>query len=186
MYQCELTIVDEDNVFIGECIEKGETVEEAKEKATSLCKNFCEDVPVAYVDYTITDADGNYMDGDEFTLRNGELDLSGGSPVVGMSLVELWEHLKGGKTADGAEIVVTPDSASSWDGSWPAPSDAASEEAFFDLKKNGETLCCDGEKCSFHFDHEKEIYVCRSENSDKEFLLTKVEFDIGTFKLMEF
>lgn len=91
-------------------------------------------------------------------------------------------YLKGKKTADGAEIVVTPNQPDYWDGSWPAPDDFATGEAYFDLKKAGELLCCDGEECVCYFDPEKDMYVCHNEESNLTFLLTKEEFGICTFR----
>ena len=183
MYKCSITACDEKNVFIGHIYEMGDTIEEAKDKASTRCQKLSEKQPVAYASVTVTDNDGNYVDSDEFTLRNGELDLSDeGNPRVGISIVELWEYLKGKKTADGAEIVVTPNQPDYWDGSWPAPDDFATGEAYFDLKKAGELLCCDGEECVCYFDPEKDMYVCHNEESNLTFLLTKEEFGICTFR----
>lgn len=95
MYKCSITACDEKNVFIGHIYEMGDTIEEAKDKASTRCQKLCEKQPVAYASVIVTDNDGNYVDSDEFTLRNGELDLSGeGNPRVGISIVELWEYLK--------------------------------------------------------------------------------------------
>lgn len=73
MYNCAVDLCDEENVFLGDVSESADTIEEAKRKASVRCQEICKNVPVAYVSVTVTDAGGNYVDGDEFTLHNGEL-----------------------------------------------------------------------------------------------------------------
>lgn len=99
----------------------------------------------------------------------------------GISLVELWNYLKGNNTSDGAEICVTSESTG-WDGSWPAPNEEAVANAYFDLKKNGVLLCMDGEECKCEFDKDKNVYVCYNADSNASFILTAEEFGICTFQ----
>ena len=98
-----------------------------------------------------------------------------------ISLVELWEYLQGRNTKDGAEICVTSETAD-WDGSWPAPNEEAMEKAYFDLKKNGATLCMDGEECKCRFDPKKNVYICYNADADTSFILTVDEFGVCTFQ----
>ena len=100
--------------------------------------------------------------------------------TYGISLVELWNYLQGKKTHDGAEVCVTTEDAA-WDGSWPAPGNEAPDDTYFDLKKNGVTLCMDGEECECVFDPERNAYVCFNAESDASFLLTADEFGACTF-----
>lgn len=72
MYNCSVDLCDEENVFLGDVSESADTIEEAKRKASVRCHEICKDVPVAYASVTVTDANGDYVDGDELILQNGE------------------------------------------------------------------------------------------------------------------
>lgn len=97
-----------------------------------------------------------------------------------ISLVALWDYLQGKNTQDGAEICVTTESKT-WDGNWPAPNEEVPEGSYFDLKKNGATLCMDGEECECTYDSAKDSYMCRSPESDMSFQFTADEFGACTF-----
>lgn len=101
--------------------------------------------------------------------------------TYGISLVELWNYLQGKKTNDGAEICVTTENTA-WNGEWPAPSEGVPDNVYFDLKKDGETLCMDGEECECRFDPEKNAYICYNADSDASFILTIEEFGVCTFQ----
>lgn len=72
MYNCSVDLCDEENVFLGDVSESADTIEEAKQKASVRCQEICKNVPVAYASVTVTDANGDYVDGDELILQNGK------------------------------------------------------------------------------------------------------------------
>ena len=104
----------------------------------------------------------------------------------GVSILVLWNFLKGKATAKGYTFSVTSGiEGSTWDGSWPAPSREEEEAAYYDLlDSDGQIVCMDGEECEVVYDPKNQLYRCRNGQGEDTcvFELTPEEFHGCTFR----
>lgn len=104
----------------------------------------------------------------------------------GVSILVLWNFLKGKATAKGYTFSVTSGiEGSTWDGSWPASSREEEEAAYYDLlDSDGQIVCMDGEECEVVYDPKNQLYRCRNGQDEDTcvFELTPEEFHACTFR----